>query len=208
MDRKKALRDPALWILAGTNIYLIWYYFQRPEVFTTLVWLYWWQSVLLGVFNILDMLTIRKAAPLAKGTSDMFALKGPAAAFFLFHYGLFHLVYGIFLRTMKVSGPFEWDLFKPFFIAFLFGQIISFVQHKIQQRKEPADLGRMFSIPYVRIIPMHLTILIPNFLPFTNLGVFVVLKSFADVLMYMITSKTNKKSVEMDKAALISGENL
>ena len=208
MHPRRTLLDPSLWILIAINGYLTWYYYGHPEVFTTLIWLYWSQSVLLGLFNFLDILTVRKPAPVTMGTSAIFNLRDPAAFFFLFHYGFFHIVYLVFLFTMKQSGPFQWDLFRNFFYAFLFGQIVNFIQHKIRQRKEETNLSTMFFIPYLRIIPMHLTILLPNFIPVTNLGIFVVLKSVTDVLMYMITSKTNKKSPELDKAMVSANQGM
>ena len=202
MDRKKTLLDPSLWVLIGVNLYLTWYYFQHKEIFTTLIWLYWTQSIMLGAFNILDMLTVRTVSPSKPGMPDFYTSRLRSSLFFLGHYGFMHLGYFIFLKQIKYADPIQWDLFKYFLYAFLFGQVINFIQHKIQQFKEPTDLGYLFILPYARIVPMHLTILIPAFLPITNWGVFIILKSIADVTMYIITSKTNKKSVELNKASL------
>lgn len=190
--RRSIFSDLSLWVLIGINVYLVYYYYHHTEIFKTLVWLYWAQSVLLGLFNFLDMLTVRKVQPGSievngeKNTSDH-PLKYPSAFFFLVHYGMFHFVYMFFIPGMKVPGTFQWDFFKYFFVAFLVGQIITFIQHKIQQRKQAANIGAMFFTPYLRIIPMHLTILLPSFLGISNVGIFLILKSAADVLMYIIT---------------------
>ncbi|MFI5195847.1 MAG: hypothetical protein ACHQD8_02040, partial [Chitinophagales bacterium] len=58
-----------------------------------------------------------------------------------------------------------------------------------------------FMTPYIRILPMHLTILIPAFFHVSNLGVFLILKSIADVLMYIVT-KPGGTSGDVDKALL------
>jgi Family of unknown function (DUF6498) len=197
------LSDPSLWVLIGINVYLIYYYYHHPEIFTTLIWLYWVQSVLLGLFNFVDMLTVRKVQPDSikingKKSTESNLLKAPGAFFFLLHYGAFHFVYLIFIASMKRSGPFQWEFFKYFFIVFLAGQIITFVQHKIQQRKTAVNLGTMFFLPYLRIIPMHLTIILPSFLGISNLGIFLILKSVADVLMYIVT-RPRGNSAEADK---------
>lgn len=210
MKRKSILSDPSLWVLVGINIYLVYYYYHHPEIFTTLIWLYWAQSVLLGLFNFLDMLTVRKVKPGSieingKVTTGDASLSGAGAFFFLFHYGFFHLVYFIFITGMKRSGPIQWDFLKYFFFAFLAGQIINFVQHKMQQRKQQVNLGTMFFIPYLRIIPMHLTILLPNFFPVSSLGIFLILKSIADVIMYIITRPAGK-SKEADKIIMATNE--
>jgi hypothetical protein len=208
MDKPRLLKDPSLWILVAVNGYLIYYYYQHPQAFTTLVWLYWAQSVTLGFFNFLDILTVRKVAAVVEDPENPgggFGHRIPVALFFLVHYGGFHLGYFIFLFTIKPTGPFDFELFKYFFLAFFFGQILTFIQHKIQQRKEAALLVTMFFKPYLRIVPMHLTILLPGFLHVTHMGVFIVLKSIADVLMYMIT-RPGKKNNSMEDKALLSSQ--
>ena len=208
MNRKNVFLDPSLWVLIGINVYLVYYYYQHPAIFTTLVWLYWAQSIMLGAFNFLDILTIKRVLAPKKGTSDIFGLKRPLAFFFMFHYGCFHLVYFFFLLGFKSSGPFQWDFFRYFLLAFFFGQAVNFIQHKINQRKEPANIAVMFFTPYLRVVPMHLTILLPNFMPVTNMGVFLILKSVADVLMYLVTNRSNKKSPEMDKSLLATQDSM
>ena len=208
MNQKKIWVDPSFWVLIGINAYLVYYYYTQPQIFTTLIWLYWAQSVSLGFFNFADILTVGKveASPITingKETTLKSSMKRPGAFFFLLHYGFFHFVYFFFLLTMKRSGPFQMDFFKYFLFAFLVGQIINFIQHKIQQKHQVTNLSKMFATPYLRIIPMHLTILIPAFLHISNLGIFLILKAIADVLMYIIT-KPAGGSVEADKALLAS----
>jgi Family of unknown function (DUF6498) len=206
--KKHKFFDPALWVLIGINIYLVYHYYQHPEVFTTLIWLYWAQSVTLGLFNFLDMLTVRTILKPDPSQPNSGSPMGRSSAFFfLFHYGFFHVAYLIFIAIMKRSGPFDWGLFKYFLVAFVAGQIITFVQHKIQQRTTPTDMGRMFFTPYIRIVPMHLTILVPAFLHVSNMGVFLILKAIADVLMYTATRPPGR-SKELDTAMLASQQSM
>jgi hypothetical protein len=156
------------------------------------MWLYWSQSVMLGLFNFLDILTVRTPKMetyMVNGDPSTTKPVGKSASafFFLFHYGFFHFVYFFFLISMKKTGPMQWDFYKNFLIVFFCGQLINFIQHKIQQSKQVTSLSSMFFIPYLRIIPMHLTILLPNFIPVSGMGIFLVLKSLADVGMYLIT---------------------
>lgn len=225
MKRKRIWLDPGFWILVGVNGYLVYHYYRHPTIFTTLIWLYWWQSVLLGIFTVVDMLTTPNIIPLKNSEPnalEALTVRYPEnpppqtdklsermksgknlAFFFILHYGFFHLVYLVFIASMKSSGPVDRDFFKYFFIAFLAGQIITFVQHKVQQKKQPANLGAMFAIPYVRILPMHLTIILPALFKISNLGLFLILKAFADVVMYVVT-KPSQKSKAMDAAAMAS----
>ena len=203
MKWKKVLPDPSFWILLLANIYLIYKYEQNPDIFTTLIWLYWSQSIIYGFFNFLDILTT-KSVDLSTQLqpslgSDNAAdkqkdVKNATAWVFLFHFGFFHFVYFIFLLTMTTLKLFDWVFFKYYILVFVVFQVVSFIQHKIQNKNKPADLGRMFFTPYLRIIPMHLCILIPAFVHITNLTVFLVLKVIADVLMYILTSSHYQKN--------------
>ena len=168
--------------------------------------------MLLGIFNFADILTVRKveANPIiinGRETTQKASMKAPGAFFFLLHYGFFHFVYFFFLLTMKPIYPFQMEFFKYFLFAFLVGQIINFVQHKIQQKHHEINLNKMFATPYLRIIPMHLTILLPAFFHISNLGIFLILKAISDVLMYIIT-KPAGSAIEVDKALLASKTNI
>jgi hypothetical protein len=168
---------------------------------------------MLGVFNFFDILTVAKPKQnttdavtvlTSNETGTSFnALRKPSAFFFLMHYGFFHAVYVVFIATMEKSGPFQWDFFKYFLLAFIAGQIITFIQHKRQQRHSETSVGAMMALPYLRILPMHLTIILPNFLPVSSIGLFVVLKGVADVIMYIAT-KPATTGKEADTTMLAS----
>ena len=207
MKQKKIWTDVSFWVLIGMNAYLVFYYYLQPQIFTTLVWLYWAQSVLIGFFNFADIITIRKVKPMpitVNGVDKIMnaKMKLPGALFFLFHYGFFHFIYAFFLAGMKITGPFQTTFFRYCLGAFIIGQVVNFVQHKIQQQKEETNLTKMFMTPYLRIVPMHLTILIPLFLHVSNLGVFLILKSIADVLMYVVTKPVGSPGA-LDKTQLV-----
>lgn len=192
MKVRRLFTDPAFWALLAVNIYSVYYYFMHPDIFTTLIWLYWSQSVMLGIFNFVDIVTIHSPDN-TTGKGGNWAI----GFFFAFHYGFFHLVYAIFLLTMKKTGPFDWEFFKVFLLFFLGSQIINFIQHKIQYKKVQPNIGKMFFMPYLRILPMHLCILLPAFLGWGNLEIFVILKVFADIMTYILTSPYYKKDVKI-----------
>ena len=64
-------------------------------------------------------------------------------------------------------------------------------------------MAAMFFIPYLRIIPMHLSILLPVIIHIGNMGIFLVLKAIADVVMYLVT-KPPGNSKEQGVALLAS----
>jgi hypothetical protein len=179
------------------NLYIIWYYLKVPSSIDTIIVLFYMQSVLIGVFNVIDMLTLSNiyVSP-ENGPSSMFAKKGCTAGFFCVHYGMFHLVYLFFLATLvhikNIDLPF---VYLSVWVLLAAGTI-NFVQHKIRNRTEAVNMGVMFFMPYPRIIPIHLMILAPAFLHVSAPLVFLILKTIADVVMHVVAQRAVFRPVE------------
>jgi hypothetical protein len=151
----------------------------------TLVLLYWIENVVIGGFNVLRILT----AGFAKGRTGVVAGL-MFAPFFIFHYGLFCIVHGVFIVMLFGGGlmgeppPFAtmglWDylialphndpaLFWNVILLFGF-QIFLFLRYWIgDELWRKADLVTQMFAPYPRLIVVHLTILIAG-LPVVLLG--------------------------------------
>ena len=193
---RRIFSDPAFLFLIAINAYCIWYYQKNPGEFNTIVFLYWGQSVLIGVFNFIDILTVKNIIPGSMELNDSPVkntpkTKGCAAFFFAAHYGFFHVAYGVFLLVftkLKIDFHFRWIGLA----AFSLNLIIEFIRHKQWQSTNAVNLGKMFFLPYLRIIPMHLMILGPAFLNWKASTIFIVLKTAADVIMYLLTSPIHK----------------
>ena len=145
---KRILFDPAFLFLVAINLYCIWYYQNNPDEFNTIVFLYWGQSVLIGLFNFVDMLTVKNVIPGSieindTPVNDSSRSKGCTATFFLVHYGFFHLAYGIFILVYtKFKIDFHFVLIG--LVAFSLNLIIQFARHKQWQATHPVNLGSMF----------------------------------------------------------------
>lgn len=196
---KRIFFDPAFLFLIAINVWCIWYYQNNPDEFNTLLFLYWGQSVLIGLFNFVDLLTIKNIIPGSmtinnSPVEDSAKTKGCAAGFFAFHYGAFHLAYGIFILIYtRLKIDFHFVLLG--LAAFSLSLVIEFMRHKQWQRNNTVNLGTMFFLPYLRIIPMHLMIMGPAFLKWEASTIFLVLKTAADVVMYLITSPMHKRDL-------------
>ena len=207
--KRKLFSDPTFWLLLAINIGLVYSYEQNPAIFTTLIWLYWAQSILYGFFNFLDILSVRKADVSAmrsyatKTKSDR-AIANGAAWFFLFHFGFFHVAYCVFLFAMKKTGAFDWAFYEKYLIAFTVFQVFSFIQHKIQNKDRAVDISKMVTTPYLRIIPMHLCILIPAFINVSNMTIFLVLKVITDMASYRFARNYNNKNDVVANASAIN----
>jgi len=190
---QKILRDPAMWSLIALNLLFIYEYKDDPRQYTSIIWLYWCQSVLIGVFNFFDMITLKNV-----DVSDMSfngkpatvkEAKGCLPLFFLFHYGIFHIVYFVFLLVDFRLSDTNFTYLKWALGGVLLQQVIHFTQNKIKYSSLPRNIGSMFFIPYLRIVPMHLTILLPKFLGWTPALTFLILKTVFDVLGQLITTR-------------------
>ena len=190
---QKILRDPAMWSLIVLNLFFIYEYKDDPRQYTSIIWLYWCQSVLIGVFNFFDMITLKNV-----DVSNMTFNGQPATAkeakgclpwFFLFHYGIFHLVYLVFLFADFRLSDTNFSYLKLALGAVLLQQVIHFTQNKIKYAHQSGNIGAMFFTPYLRIVPMHLTILLPKILGWTPALTFLILKMAFDILGQLITTR-------------------
>ena len=176
------------------NAIFIRYFHEHSGTFKTFLWIYWLQSVTMGVFNFFYLLTLKDPIPettsSTSNTKSTFKSNGCLAFFFLIHYGGFHFIYGIFLLTdFNHTGTFDWKLFKYAALYILINQLIWFIQHKLKHRNQSPGIGRLFFIPYLRIIPMHLIIILPAFFHIGSITLFLLLKTFIDVIFHLITTE-------------------
>jgi hypothetical protein len=189
---QKIIRDPAFWTLVLLNLFIIYGYNGDPKQYSTIIWLYWCQSVLLGIFNFFDMLTLKNAdvsnltingKPATKQMS-----RGCLPFFFLGHYGIFHFVYLIFLSIDFQFSNVDYSILKWAILGLFVNQLIHFIQNKTSYSRVPRKIGTMFFVPYLRIVPMHLTILLPKFIGWTPVLTFLILKTIFDLLGHLITT--------------------
>jgi len=181
---------------------------------------YWFQSVSIGIFTFYKLYSY----PIEKINKEMddgktlevndLAVTNPRAAkifiagFFALHYGFFHLVYIIFIVGLSTSEGYPLDL-----IGGLVGALLFFANHyysyliykdddnnltdtgiKNTQSSAELSIADLFSKPYTRIIPIHLTIMAGGVIshlitggPFQNIFIlifFMGLKTFMDVIAH------------------------
>ena len=188
---KRTAADPRAWFLLLINSYLIYYYLQNPGEFNTIVWIYWLQSILIGFFTFIELLKTENPDETSMKMNDQPVTKkniGCAAFFFLFHFGFFHLVYAIFLLTGFSAGANAKIVLIKGGI-FLVESTFDLIRRRSATKEgEKENIGKMFFVPYLRIIPMHLMILVPGFLGFGSSVIFLILKTLADIGMYVATT--------------------
>lgn len=115
--------------------------------------------------------------------------KGCLPFFFAFHYGIFHIVYLVFLSIDLSFSNIDFGFLKWAIAGIIVNQLIYFVQNKTIYSNIPRNIGTMFFTPYLRIVPMHLIILMPGFLGWTPALTFLVLKTVFDVIGHIVTTR-------------------
>lgn len=163
---------------------------------STVLWVYWMQSIIIGFFQFIKILSLKKFF-----TENFKINNQPAqpttqtklftAFFFMFHYGFFHFIYAIFLFNLFTNQLFDFtDIFSGGLIFFL-NHTFSYLHNKIVDEQKTQNIGHLMFSPYARIIPMHLIIVFGAILGQSVLIVFLLLKTLADLTMHTIKHKVN-----------------
>lgn len=157
----------------------------------TILWTYWFQSVVIGVFQWFKISDIRKF------TTENFRVnhqpvdptpetKRTVLWYFPTHYGLFHLGYAVFLFEIV-----EVDFFAVLLggAVFLANHAFSYYENREQDSRRVRNIGGMMFFPYIRILPMHLIIAVAATINGAVLLPFMLMKSLADLLMHVVEHK-------------------
>ena len=180
--------------------------FLHWEVFP-LLFLFWFENVIVGVFNVLKMLM---ASP---GSVGSWAGKLFIIPFFCFHYGMFTLVHGVFViglfgggeRSMDHGGfpsPLHfWEIARQYdlqwaILGLTLSRAISFATNYVASGEyQRASVEVLMVQPYGRIVVLHVAILLGGFLmmalhsPAIGLILLVALKIILDLSGHMAERK-------------------
>lgn len=172
----------------------------------TLLWPYWAQSLVIGFYA--------RRRILARGAHDS---RGTASLFVL-HYGIFHIGYCVFFATLTsqagttgvVPVNFNGEMrdfavgtvslldavsIVAISISFIFSHRASHREHLAADVRGQPKVNTLVAIPYVRIIPMQVIIIL-GVLTGAELGLvlFGGLKTAADVIMHKVEHRMLQRS--------------
>jgi hypothetical protein len=162
-----------------------------------LIWVYWLQSLIIGYFQVL------KIKNMEIFTTDRFYInekpvepnndtKLKVIYIFILTYALFHLFYLFFI---PVLGMPEVKGLMIMGILYLANHYYSYLENKEIDKRTVRNIGEMMMIPFVRIIPIHITMIFAaGFGNRISLIYFLGLKTIVDLIMHNIEhSITNLK---------------
>jgi len=190
------LRDRSVIALILSNLMVIaWALYERWDILI-IMWIYWSQSVIIGFFWFLRMLSHRNLYskslinPDGSATRLNISDRIGQGALFLLHYGTYHFGYAVFLTADLLKRRTEIFPVRMFiFLAGIFfaNQLWSFVGGVRADRFTEANVRKFVLFPYIRVAPMHFTLIIGGFLTPRRAGgmwvllFFLILKTLADV---------------------------
>jgi hypothetical protein len=202
-SKRNPFGDPSLWFLLFSNIVTIFLAIIEKWNLLTLMWIYCFQSITIGFFNFIRIVQLKEFSTeglriCGQSVQPTQGTKIFIGFFFLFHFGLFHFVYLKFL-LMETFAKIYGDIPNPaelkyiFLTALLFflNHLFSYFYNRPRDTKKQ-NLGSLMSYPYARIIPMHLTIIFGSLVGGALL-LFLMLKTFADVIMHVIEHNVLRK---------------
>ena len=166
---------------------------------SALMLVYWAQSVIIGLAYVVRMLSLQRFS------TDGLTMNGrpvpatPAArlrvvVFFALHYGFFHAVYLAFLLGDGGAVFDRWLAVAV--VAFVLNHVYSYRYNRILDRRGKPNLGTLMFTPYLRIVPMHLTVILGGVLGAgtTTLLLFGMLKTLADVAMHVVEHRQLRRT--------------
>lgn len=203
---------PVIGLVAANLITIILAILQNWDA-ATILFTFWVQSIIIGLFSAVKLLMADTGLLAAElGKAEEWTGRGPIASrgrvwtykilvagFFLFHYGLFHLFYYFLFFYGGEFGPVEyfsgagWITCALFFFCHLF----SFLFYGKGEERGGEYMAMAILLPYNRIVPMHLTMIIGGMIAgfFQLIGVvtelpilvvFLLLKMYMDVRMHIV----------------------
>ena len=219
IDLRERPADNAVIGIVLMNVMVIIAALVSGDGLVMMMWPYWIQSVVIGYFNV------RRIQKLQHFSTDGLKINGEYVdptpgtrrqtwIFFMIHYGFFHFGYMMFLLAyssglmtaesgagaeipLGSSGLGDWN--RVWFLATAIGFFISHGQshreHVEADLRGTSNIGTLMFMPYIRIIPMHITIIVGALLG-DGLGLLLFggLKTAADVVMHKVEHHILQKS--------------
>ncbi len=224
-------RDRALLGILLTNLATLVVALWQDWSVLQLMWPFWIQSLVIGWYARQRMLKLTAFSTEGMRIKDRAVEATPetrqrVAGFFALHYGLFHLVYLFFLLALTLTTdaqgfievtnestgnksmvhvgrvhPFDFLVFAVLALGFLRSHGASHREHVQADLANSPKLGTLMMLPYARILPMHLTIILAIPLGGGATWFFVLLKTAADLLMHRVEHRLLQRPKEAPAAS-------
>lgn len=186
-----APRDASVWSLVTANAIALVVAVAGGWSLIDLMAVYWVQSVIIGISYFFRMLNLKQFSTENfkinnKSVEPTEATKRQTAFFFLIHFGFFHFGYLVFIFAQNPGGsPLGLGLLICT-VVFAVNHYFSYRYHREVDASGTPNIGTLMFTPYLRVVPMHLTIVFGAVaLGSAGVLVFGLMKLVADVAMHL-----------------------
>lgn len=193
--------DGSILLLAVSNIVTLAVALLSGWRLVDLMLVYWVQSVIIGIsyfFRILnlDNFSTENFQINNRDVDPTVATKRFTAWFFAVHYGFFHMGYLIFIVVESKEGPLVDTGLLICSAVFAVNHYFSYRYNRDLDRQGTPNIGTLMFTPYIRIVPMHLTIVFGGAHVLSTLGFlfFGGLKTIADIVMHCVEHARLKRT--------------
>jgi hypothetical protein len=194
--------DRSVWTLLAVNAAILCIALVDRWNIVALMAAYWAQSVQIGISNVFRILALDRFSTEGfriggRAVDPTPAVKRKTAFFFAFHYGFFHLGYLAFLAAAAKRTVIFDSWFLLCTVAYGLDHIWAFRDRVALDRQATTNIGTLMFTPYLRILPMHLTIVLGALFIKSAAGLilFGVLKTLADLGMHMAERAQSRKAM-------------
>jgi hypothetical protein len=202
---EKVFSDNSLWSLLLANLLTIILALWQDWNLMMLMSVYWAQSVIIGGFSFWRMRGLKKFSTDGLKMNGSYVkptdkTRRSVSRFFLMHYGFFHLIYLIFLLPKAVNAASSLGV-QVMVVVFFLNHLYSFFHNRKKDESCVPNIGTLMFLPYARIIPMHLTIILGAAIGSAGLVFFLILKTVADMIMHVVEhQRCKEKLVDLEIA--------
>jgi len=196
-------------LVASNAASIVWAVRERWPLLLLLV-SFWLQSLVIGWYYRKRILALGRFSTDGFAMNDVPAAETPAtqrdcAAFLVAHYGFFHAMYALFLVAFGYAGALGdtsgLDL-RDALAVLAIGAMFALTQRQEHLRQVETDrglrpnIGAMLFLPYVRVVPMHVIVLVGAAMGGGTgaLVLFGALKTAADAAMLVFEERLVAKS--------------
>jgi len=189
----QARSDSSVLVLIAANLVALAVAYGTGMSLRNLMLIYWIQSVIIGLCTVVRILSLTSFSTEDLKMNDQpveatAATKRRVAFFFCIHYGIFHAVYLTFVAFAERGALGSATGYVICALVFTANHGYSLLHNLRRDAQGRPNIGTLMFLPYARILPMHLTILVGG--AFTG-GTFAFLlfgflKTLADVVMHAV----------------------
>jgi hypothetical protein len=203
MSKIQTMRNPfkdfSLWLLLFSNTVTIFIAMKEDWNILTVLWVYWFQNITIGFFHFVKLLRLQKLSKNESRIDDQPSrlIKNKmddTALFSLGIYGVFHLIYMLFLIAGSASNAYGMVLLELKYI--FLAALVFFINHLLSYLyNRPKDAGeKVIGDPFVRVFPMQFTLIFG--LVVDALPLILGLKTISDATMHAVEHRAHRNSNE------------